>query len=1041
MARQVTLIMALLFAVISGTASAVIAPVYSITPVTTSGGTIIPAVKQLVPKGNNQDFNMTANSGYYLSEVKVDGIKKDITDRAAMAYAFSNVSASHRIAARFVANPTITATANAGGSITPLGKTSVEYNGSQSYDMTPDTGYDLVDVKVDGVTQGPIASYGFSNVIIKHRIAAKFRIKTYNITASAASSGGRISPASITAKHGTKKVFTVVPAKLNQITSVTVNGVEQLLSPVTGVYKLTLEPVTGNIEIVTSFDIIKVAGLPVANQVSVVDAKGPETPAKAVVKSVGGTSSLLKMVALSGLEGTDYDKDKTNVYVNEKSGEAFKTVNMILCMVDQTKYSDSAMVNHGYYKAMVNSAQCQGNGSADNSGSSAQSGTSASAAPSYDIWTVKSDRISETSNHTLTAYIHTDSGPQNEPMTIQAKMVISAGVSAENPLGIFTMNYRGTMDANPSVTAMRGVLKTQLVDGKVVIRFAEIEGPAAAPTRKILAAYTKDDFNSAGHGSAYMYENYGQQPNEGSIDFAYDAGNFRRVDPAKGKEICLDRTKFETSAWRYGLYDAVNLNRAALNGGFSINTQADGKGYYGYLGYYGLNLPPNATPLGDGSTVYKMSWDNGSKSVLPYTLSVKGGKLKKHTRSIITLDDIKNIPLEGNIPTPGGNNGPGNTMYRLSWDGNQLAILASAEMSQMQNGPPVWTDQAPPTVIDSNKILPFSNLGLYSQALGGQLNIQMDNCTLDQPGYPNLGVKCATPTGATSIVFYKESTVYPTDTVPATLACYDNCPQADSSGMNGSGQNMMTYQTYNTRHDYAFTDMLLMDGINPVVLATTPPGQSWGFNSGALFDPANISLLACDWDNNQTCGWKAWNALDEFYTWETGPNSWNRFTAAKDPANNNLPVVFDAPKQVEYTHHQADATANDFKYDGTRFFLQYSGFGDLQGIPGRCVNPDDPSVPVTDCSQPGMRWVPEFTIPADSTAKVNGADYLIKPLDVEQRMAKSIGGCTGLAVTDMSGSFPNMSDWVNPALPIEPVVTDPPRVIGGVVQAVKLIAE
>ena len=782
-----------------------------------------------------------------------------------------------------------------------------------------------------------------------------------------------------------------------------------------------------------------VAGLAVADKVSVVDAKdGGSAPS-------GFLSALRKLSALSVESvpgGSDYLTDKTNIYVNEKAGEAFKSVNQILCMVGQTKYSDSALVNKGFYKAMINSGVCQGNDDAANSGSSSQGDTSASNAPSYDIWTVKTDRADANSPQYITAYVHmAKGGPTNQPMTVHARVTITEAASATNSLGIFSINYKGFVDAAPSVVIFKGILKTERDNsGNVVIKFAEKEygGPGGSVSRNVKAAYVKDDVAKTGQGSAYQYENHGQV-NEGSINFAYNDLFFRRVDPESGQGPCLDRNRFETSAWRYGLYDAVSGSRSTLNGGFPINTKADGSGYYGYLGYYGLNLPPDAPPLNDNTAVYKKVWDSGSESTTPYTMFIRGGKLKKHTRATITLNDIKNIPLEGGIPTPGSVT-PGNNMYRVTWDGSTLAIRASATMNS--NGPPAWQDVNPATAIDNSTILPFSNLSMYSQSLGGQVNIQLSGCQPVNTNNPGAGYTCSTPTADTQVIFYKENAIYPSDPVPATLACYDNCPKAaGSDGIDGTSQQSMTYQVsfdpnMDNRHDYTFAGMVLTDSATgfAAILSTAPAGQSWGFNSGPLFEANsdNMALLACDWNPNQTCGWKAWNALSEFYTWETGPNTWNHFSAARDGQGNF--IKFDPPLQVAYIHSQTDPTAYDYKYDGSKFFLQYSGFGDLQGIPGKCIDPASGNT-VTDCSSPGLRWVPEFTIPADSTVASGNNTYLVKPLEVEQRMKKSPGSCTNLTPVDMSGSMPNLdSDWVDPALPAEPNVTDAPRVIGGVIQ-------
>src|SRR5690242_13199629 len=96
---------------------------------------------------------------------------------------------------------------------------------------------------------------------------------------------------------------------------------------------------------------VAVTGLTIASKVSVVDAQ-QTAPVSQFAAALRRLSALSSVPA-----GSDYNNDKTNVYVNEKAGDAFKTVNMVLCMVDQTRYAD--MVNKGFYKAMINSGVCQ----------------------------------------------------------------------------------------------------------------------------------------------------------------------------------------------------------------------------------------------------------------------------------------------------------------------------------------------------------------------------------------------------------------------------------------------------------------------------------------------------------------------------------------------------------------------------------------------------------------------------------------------------------------------------------------------------------
>jgi hypothetical protein len=59
---------------------------------------------------------------------------------------------------------TIIATSDAKGTITPSSTMTVNEGANQTYTFTPNIGYNLVDVVVDGVSQGPSASYTFTSV-------------------------------------------------------------------------------------------------------------------------------------------------------------------------------------------------------------------------------------------------------------------------------------------------------------------------------------------------------------------------------------------------------------------------------------------------------------------------------------------------------------------------------------------------------------------------------------------------------------------------------------------------------------------------------------------------------------------------------------------------------------------------------------------------------------------------------------------------------------------------------------------------------------
>lgn len=70
----------------------------------------------------------------------------------------------------------ITATAGANGTISPSGAVSVNCGDNQTFTITPNPGYAILDVLVDGVSQGAIGTYTFTNVTAIHSISATFFI-------------------------------------------------------------------------------------------------------------------------------------------------------------------------------------------------------------------------------------------------------------------------------------------------------------------------------------------------------------------------------------------------------------------------------------------------------------------------------------------------------------------------------------------------------------------------------------------------------------------------------------------------------------------------------------------------------------------------------------------------------------------------------------------------------------------------------------------------------------------------------------------------
>ena len=150
------------------------ATTFDITATAGTGGSISPSGVATVARDATPTYTITADIGYDIADVVLDGT----THLGAVnTYTFSAVTANRTIAATLVeVSPhTITASADTHGSISPSGTASVAHHDSQFFTITPDTGFVVLDVVVDGVTQlGSVTSYTFANVQADHTISATF---------------------------------------------------------------------------------------------------------------------------------------------------------------------------------------------------------------------------------------------------------------------------------------------------------------------------------------------------------------------------------------------------------------------------------------------------------------------------------------------------------------------------------------------------------------------------------------------------------------------------------------------------------------------------------------------------------------------------------------------------------------------------------------------------------------------------------------------------------------------------------------------------
>jgi hypothetical protein len=197
--------------------------VYTVTAAADVNGSITPSGATTVNKGDSQTYTIAPNQGYQVLSVIVDGANKG----AITGYTFANITANHTINAYFkVITYTITASAAAGGSISPSGTSTLNIGASQTCSITPTAGYRIADVLVDGASVGAVSTYAFTNMTSNHTISATFEANpSYTITASAGANGALSPSGNVTVLGGANQKFTIAPASGYRVADVLVDGV------------------------------------------------------------------------------------------------------------------------------------------------------------------------------------------------------------------------------------------------------------------------------------------------------------------------------------------------------------------------------------------------------------------------------------------------------------------------------------------------------------------------------------------------------------------------------------------------------------------------------------------------------------------------------------------------------------------------------------------------------------------------------------------------------------------------------------------------
>jgi hypothetical protein len=706
---------------------------------------------------------------------------------------------------------------------------------------------------------------------------------------------------------------------------------------------------------------------------------------------IAATVSTVSMAAVP--TSGDYVNDKQNTWVQDRVGDRIGTVNMIMCIMSSLR--GDAKVNQGAYVALIDKNKCEGRGKS--SGSTSNS-AGASNATDYMSAVVTSSQESETSPLIIKAWMaeeEEDNGTTHKA-TISVYIEATAGKSEANPNGLFSMYFCGTPE-NTSGCAFHGALRSD-ANG---LRFFEDETQSGGSTTNLRLLTAGSDTGSGQvHGTS--------QNQAFDYRFAYDTSHFLRDDGSAG--VCFDRSQAnaETSTWRYGTYNADGSRLSVDNPGFPVKYVTSAQTYFGFWSFWGLWLPQSAMDtFGTGNEGVLTRHVGSTDQVL--TVQKKGGKLWKLTSHADALDHFKNVPMmfwaQNNIGS-GPNQLQQGHNYELQWTNSGLFAINEQMCSQDGCSP---SPLASPVQVLASTIrgLGVQTLPIFFPSGGGSGAIKV----------PASGEFVGSTNG--SVSYRTRDVVNPADVnAPTELHCLSMCPKSGTDlttlvngqidpffQQSGWGQVAVGNETVYT----VTSGMLRGTGgssgdVDASGIAKSAMGSNqYGITTGSMIDTAQLASVRCDSNGTQNdTGANICPGLVEqaavVYQWETGPNQWNQYFGA---SLNSTPLIIDPPKTLSFTASSSSPanihanSTNLAKYNGNTLQLQFSGFGELQGVPGHCVNPDTNAE--APCGQ-DIRWVPAFDIVDGSTVTEGSTNYFIKYLEREMRLSQAPGACSALTL-------------------------------------------
>lgn len=177
--------------------------------------------------GDAYQYTITADYGWHINNHTLGGTTYTLNHNNDVV-AYRNVTVATQdtvldvVFSRNLYTVTVTSTGNG---VTTPGTSTYEFEDDATFTMTPNTGYNVLDVLVDGVSVGAVTSYTFNDIEADHTLDVVYTADIYVVNASAEDHGTITVAGDNQVAYGESVNFTIVADPCYNISAVLVDGV------------------------------------------------------------------------------------------------------------------------------------------------------------------------------------------------------------------------------------------------------------------------------------------------------------------------------------------------------------------------------------------------------------------------------------------------------------------------------------------------------------------------------------------------------------------------------------------------------------------------------------------------------------------------------------------------------------------------------------------------------------------------------------------------------------------------------------------------